>query len=169
MVDKSILQLDFCDDEGQHWLLPLGHYRAFGFNAVFMAVSIDLVLQPLDMSCIQLPLLHLVKLESSDNLVNLSSDSSEGAIPSISLPTSAAHTPASNSKYSDHSKFVFTPIGSSGHSNFSHFLFHANTHECPSVMECLKRLASFPRSRNKLASIDYDKISYHKVQYLPPS
>jgi hypothetical protein len=68
MVDKSILQLDFCDDEGQHWLLPLGHYRAFGFNAVFMAVSIDLVLQPLDMSCIQLPLLHLVKLESSDNL-----------------------------------------------------------------------------------------------------
>jgi hypothetical protein len=109
MVDKSILQLDFCDDEGQHWLLPLGHYRAFGFNAVFMAVSIDLVLQPLDMSCIQLPLLHLVKLESSDNLVNLSSDSSEGAIPSISLPTSAAHTPASNSKYSDHSKFVFTP------------------------------------------------------------
>jgi hypothetical protein len=73
MVDKSILQLDFCDDEGQHWLLPLGHYRAFGFNAVFMAVSIDLVLQPLDMSCIQLPLLHLVKLESSDNLVNFHS------------------------------------------------------------------------------------------------
>jgi hypothetical protein len=30
-------------------------------------------------------------------------------------------------------------------------------------------MASFPRSRNKLASIDYDKIAYHKVQYLPPS
>jgi hypothetical protein len=29
-------------------------------------------------------------------------------------------------------------------------------------------LASIPRSKNELASIDYDKIAYHKVQYLPP-
>jgi hypothetical protein len=36
-------------------------------------------------------------------------------------------------------------------------------------MECLGHLASISRSRNKLASIDYDKIAYHKVQYLSPS
>ena len=36
-------------------------------------------------------------------------------------------------------------------------------------MECLRRLASIPRSRNKLTCIDYDKIIYHKVQYLTPS
>jgi hypothetical protein len=29
-------------------------------------------------------------------------------------------------------------------------------------------MASFPGSRNKLAFINYDKIAYHKVQYLPP-
>jgi hypothetical protein len=29
-------------------------------------------------------------------------------------------------------------------------------------------VASFPGSRNKLASIDNDKIAYHKVQYLLP-
>jgi hypothetical protein len=47
--------------------------------------------------------------------------------------------------------------------------FHPNTCECPSVMECLRRMASIPESRNKLASIKYDKIAYYKVQYLPPS
>jgi hypothetical protein len=36
-------------------------------------------------------------------------------------------------------------------------------------MQCLRRLASFPGSRNELATLDYDKIPYHKVQYLPPS
>ena len=36
-------------------------------------------------------------------------------------------------------------------------------------MQCLRYLALVPRSKNKLASIDYDKISYYIVQYLPPS
>jgi hypothetical protein len=36
-------------------------------------------------------------------------------------------------------------------------------------MQCLRHLASFPRSRNELATLDYDKIPYHKMQYLPPS
>jgi hypothetical protein len=35
-------------------------------------------------------------------------------------------------------------------------------------MKCLRRLASIPESRNELAFIDYDTISYQKVQYLPP-
>jgi hypothetical protein len=42
-VDRSILQLSFRDNEGQHWLFPLGHYRAFGLNAALMAASTDLV------------------------------------------------------------------------------------------------------------------------------
>jgi hypothetical protein len=42
-VDRTILQLSFRDDEGQFWLLPLGRYRAFGFNAALMATSTDLV------------------------------------------------------------------------------------------------------------------------------
>jgi hypothetical protein len=79
------------------------------------------------------------------------------------------YTLVSDSKYSEHSKSIFIPIGSSSHSNFSHLLFHPNTRECPSVIERLRRLASFPRSKKNLASIDYDKIAYHKVQYLPPS
>jgi hypothetical protein len=43
-VDRSILQFSFQDDEGQHWLLPLGRYRAFGLNAALMAAFTDLVL-----------------------------------------------------------------------------------------------------------------------------
>jgi hypothetical protein len=121
------------------------------------------------MSKIQPPLLHSVKLESPDNLVNLSSDSSEGALPNVPPPTLAAYTPVSDSKCSEHSKFVFILVGSSGHSNLSQPPCHPNTHEYPSVMQCLRRLASFPRSMNELASIDYDKIAYYKVQYLPPS
>jgi hypothetical protein len=115
------------------------------------------------MISVQPTLLHLVKLESLDNLVNLSSDSSEGAIPNVPLLSLVAHNPVNNSKYSEHSKSIFTPIGSSGQSNISHPLFHPNTQECHSVMQCLRRLASFPRSRNKLASVDYDKIAYYKV------
>jgi hypothetical protein len=41
--------------------------------------------------------------------------------------------------------------------------------EFPSVMQCLRCLASIPGSRNELASIDSNKIAYHKAQYLPPS
>jgi hypothetical protein len=109
-----------------------------------------------------------VKLEKPDNLVNLSSDSSEGALPNVPPPTPTVHTPLSNSKCSEHSKSVFTPVGSSRHSNLSRPLCHPNTREYPSAMQCLRRLASFPGSMNELASLDYDKIPYHKVQYLPP-
>jgi hypothetical protein len=167
-VDRTIFQLSFRDDEGQLLLLLPGRYKAFGLNAALMAASTDLVLQPLDMSNIQLPLLHSVKLEKPDNLVNLSSDSFEGALPNIPPPTPAAHTPVSNSKCSEHSKSVFTPVGSSGHSNLSRPSCYPNTCEYPSVMQCLRCLASFLGSRNKLATLDYDKIPYHKVQYLPP-
>jgi hypothetical protein len=134
-----------------------------------MATFTDLVSQPSDMSSVQPPLLHSVKLEKPDNLVNLSSDSSKGALPNIPLPTPAAHTHVRNSKCSEHSKSVFTPLGSSGHSNLSRPPFHPNTREYPSVMQCLRRLASFPGSMNELGTLDYDKIPYHKVQYLPPS
>jgi hypothetical protein len=33
-VERSLLQLSFRDNEGQHWLFFLGHYRAF--KAVFV-------------------------------------------------------------------------------------------------------------------------------------
>jgi hypothetical protein len=128
-----------------------------------MAASTDLVSQPSDMSNVQPPLLHSVKLEKPDNLEHLSSDSSEGALSNVPPPTPAAHTPLSNSKYSEHSKSVFTPVGSSGHSNLSRPPFHPNTREYPNVMQCLRCLASFPGSRNELAILDYDKIPYHKV------
>jgi hypothetical protein len=134
-----------------------------------MAASIKLVLQPSDMSNVQPPLLHSMKLEKPDNLLNLSSDSSKGALLNIPLSTPAAYIPVSDLKCSEHSKSLFNPIGSFSHSNLSHPPFHPNTCEYPSVMQCLRCLASVPRSRNKLVSIDYDKIAYHKVQYLPPS
>jgi hypothetical protein len=133
-VDRTILQLRFHDDEGQLWLLPPGRYRAFGFNVALMAASTDLVSQPSYMSSVQPPLLHSMKLEMLDNLVNLSSDSSEGALPNIPPPTRVAHIPVSNSKCSEHSKSVFIPIGSSSHSNLSRPLCHPNTREYPSVM-----------------------------------
>jgi hypothetical protein len=134
-----------------------------------MAASMDLVSQPSNMSSVQSLLLHSVKLEKPDNLVNLSSDSTEDALPNVPPQTPTAHTHVSNSKYNEHSKFVFTPVGSSSHSNLSRPPCHPNTLEYPSVMQCLKRLASFLGSRNELPFLDYDKIPYHKVQYLPPS
>jgi hypothetical protein len=133
-VDRTILQLNLRDDEGQLWLLPSGRYKAFGLNAALMAASTDLVSQPPNISSVQPPLLHSVKLEKPDNLVNLSSDLSEGTLPNVLSPTPAAHTLVSNSKCSEHSKFVFTPVGSSGHSNLSRPPFHPNTREYPSVM-----------------------------------
>ena len=120
------------------------------------------------MSSIQPPLLHSVKLEKLDNLVNLSSDSSEDALPNIPPPTPTADTPISNSKYNEHSKSVFTPVGSFSHSNLSWPLCHPKFHEYPNVMQCLRHLASIPRSRNELAILNYDRIAYYKVQYLPP-
>jgi hypothetical protein len=123
-VDRTILQISFRNDEGQLWFLPSGRYRAFGLNAALMATSTDLVSQPSDMSSAQPPLQHSMKLEKPDNLVNLSSGSSEGAIPNVPPPTPATHTPFSNSKYSEHSKSVFTPVGSSGHSNLSRLSCH---------------------------------------------
>jgi hypothetical protein len=133
-VTRTILQLSLRDDEGQLWLLPPGRYRVFGLNTALMAASTDLVSQPSDMSSVQPPLLHSVKLEKPDNLVNLSNNSSEGALPNVPPPTPAAHTPVSNSKCSEHSKSVFTPAGSSGHSNLSRPPCHPNTHEYPSIM-----------------------------------
>jgi hypothetical protein len=91
-VDRTILQLSLHDDEGQLWLLPPGQYKAFGLNAALMAASMDLVSQPSDMSSVQPPLLHSVKLEKPNNLVNLSSDLSEGALSNVPPPTPATHT-----------------------------------------------------------------------------
>jgi hypothetical protein len=163
-VNRTILQLSLWDDEGQLWLLPPGRYRAFGLNAALMVASMDLVSQPSDMSSVKPPpLLHSMKLEKPNNLVNLSSDSSEGALPNVPPPTPATYTPISNSKCSEHSKSVFTPVGSFGHSNLSRPPCHPNTCEYPNIMQCLRCLASFPGSRNELATLDYDKVPYHKV------
>jgi hypothetical protein len=168
-VDKSILQLRFRDNDGHHWVLPPGSYRAFGLTTALMAASTNLLSQPSDMSSVQLPLLYFIKLEFLDGLVHLSSDSLEGELSSASLPSPAAHTPKTDSKCTEHSKSVFTLVGSSSHSNLSRPPFHPNTRECPNVMQCLRRLASIPGSRNELPSINYYKIAYQKVQYLPPS
>jgi hypothetical protein len=168
-VDRSILKLSFRDNEGHHWVLPPGRYWAFGLNAALMAASTDLLSQPFDMSSVQPPLLQSVKLECPDDLVHLSSDSSESELSNVTLPIAVALTPVSNSKGNEPFKSDYTPIGSSGHSSFSRPLFHPNTREYPCVMQCLRRLASVPGSRNKLAYVDYDKITYDKVQYLPPS
>jgi hypothetical protein len=120
-------------------------------------------IRPSDISSVQPSLLHAVKLKKPYNLVNLSSDSSEGAIPNNPPPTPTIHTLVSDSKYNEHSQSIFTPVGSSGHSNLSQPPCHPNTREYPSVMQCLRRLASFLGSRNELAILDYDKIPYHKV------
>jgi hypothetical protein len=101
-VDRTILQLSFFDDEGQLLLLPPGRYKAFGLNAALMATSTDLVSQPSDISSVQPSLLHAVKLKKPYNLVNLSSDSSEGAIPNNPPPTPTIHTLVSDSKCSEH-------------------------------------------------------------------
>jgi hypothetical protein len=145
-VDRTILQLSFRDDEGQLWLLPLGRYRVFGLNPALMAAFTDLVSQPSDMSNILSPLLHSMKLEKSDNLVNLFNDSSEGALPNNPPPIPVVHTPVSDSRCSELSKSVFTPVGSSGHSNLSRPACHSNTREYLSVMQCLRCLASFSGS-----------------------
>ena len=148
-------------------MLPRGRYRAFGLTAALMAASTVPLSQPSDMSSVQPPLLYSVKLECLDGPVLLSSDSSEDELSSEPLQSPIAHNPASNSKCTEDSKPVFTPIVSSGHSNLSRPPFHPNSRECPSIMQSLRRLASIPGSRNELATIDYDKIAYHKVQYLP--
>jgi hypothetical protein len=90
-VERTILHISFCDDEGQLWLLPPRCYRTFELNAALMATFTDLVSQPSDMSSIQPPLLHSMKLEKPNNLVNLSSDSSEGVIPNV--PSQLLHIP----------------------------------------------------------------------------
>jgi hypothetical protein len=84
-----------------------------------MATSIDLLSQSSDMSSVRPSLFNSMKLECPDDLVHLSSDYSEGTISNVSLPTPVAHTLVSNSKCNEHSKFVFNPIGSSGHSNLA--------------------------------------------------
>ena len=119
------------------------------------------------MLSVQPPLLHFMKLEKPNNLVNLSNDLSEGVLFNVPPPTLTTHILVSNSKCSEHSKSIFILVGSYGHSNLSRPPCHLNTHEAPNVMQCLRCLASFPKSKNKLASLNYDKVLYHKVQYVP--
>jgi hypothetical protein len=77
-IDRSILQFRYLDNDGHHWVLPPGRYRAFGLTATLMAASTDLLSQPSDMLSVQPPILHSMKLEFPDGLVHLSSDSSKG-------------------------------------------------------------------------------------------
>jgi hypothetical protein len=92
-VDRSILQLRFCDNEGHHWVLPPGWYRAFGLTSTLMVASIDLLSHPSNMSSIQPPLFYFVKLECPNDLVHLSSDSYKGESPNVSLPILTTNTP----------------------------------------------------------------------------
>jgi hypothetical protein len=38
-IDRSILQFRFLDNEGHHWVLLPGRYRAFGLTGALMAAS----------------------------------------------------------------------------------------------------------------------------------
>jgi hypothetical protein len=56
------------------------------------------------MSSVLLFMLHSMKLENPDNLMNLSIDFSEGTISNVLLPIPAVDTPISDAKYNEHSK-----------------------------------------------------------------
>jgi hypothetical protein len=77
--------------------------------------------------CANNPTLHLVELESPDNLVYSSSDSFEGELPNVSLPTPVVETPVHDDKYNEPLKSVCTPSASSSQSSFFRPPFHLNT------------------------------------------
>ena len=146
-----------------HWMFLCGWYMAFRLTA-----AIDLLSQPFDILSIQPSLLYFLKFECPNDLIYLSSDSSKGEISNVLLLLPIANTLVTNSSCEELSNLVFTPINSSIQSSFSWPHFHPTTRKYPSIIQSLRCLASIPRSKNKLASLDYDKIAYHMVQYLPP-
>jgi hypothetical protein len=118
-VEGTIQQLRFCDSEGHNWVLPPKRYRALRLIEALMAASIDFLSQPSNMSSVQLSLLHSLKLEYSNDLGELSSDSSKGELLNVSLPSGTTNTPISNSNCNKLSKSVLTHIGSPIQSSFS--------------------------------------------------
>jgi hypothetical protein len=66
------------------------------------------------MSSVQPLFLYSVKLKCPNDLVHLSSDSSEGELSNVSIPSPIADIPISDSKCIELSQSVFILIGSFG-------------------------------------------------------
>jgi hypothetical protein len=113
------------------------------------------------MSSVQLLLLQCIKLESSDYIVHWSTNSSDGEPSNILFPTQL-HIPQSMipNAMNHLNLFVLQLVFLVNQAFLApHFTLILES----ILIECLKLLASIPRSKIKLASIDFDKIAYHKV------
>ena len=108
--------------------------------------------------------LRNVKRETLDPIIELSSES-EGETPSLPSQLPNLNEPA---PFVATQPTVRTPANSPSSSSFSlPPLYPSSSQDCPSVMQCLRKLSSVPGSRTELAQIDFDRIEYHKVQFLP--
>lgn len=126
-----------------------------------------------------------MKLESPDNVVQLLSDSSDEMPFAKGAFMNTNSVPRSTSLQNSYPLDDFgsrgslaptfgsvdsfpSPARSLGQSSLSKPPLYPTTRECPSIMQCLRSLVTIRGSKNELKLVDFDKIRYEKVKYLPP-
>ena len=182
-VEKSEEAGTYC------WYLPPGNYRAYGLPLPMVGASIEIHSRQshnstVDMPCSprallrsprreapQLPhrtaILHVVKVERLDLVIELSSESEGGSLyvsgQNRSCPARMASGEADIVK-----SLSTTP--SRRHSHSSLPVLPIQTHVIPkaSIMECLLQLAGMCRSQKKLSTMDLSTVRHETVKCLPP-
>ena len=165
-LSHTVFQMSFHINNGRVWFLLPGTYKAMGVTESDMAAS-TVLLTPggSTTSTAQVPLPATVKKEPGIEEVTLLSDSDDDLVraPEISTTTPP---PTQQQPFSDPLKVSQSPSVSQPSSSKPP-IHPSVSRDRPSVVECLKLLASRPGSKNILKKIDYQSVRHEKVEFLP--
>jgi len=186
-VKQFVSVVKSAEDEGHCWYLSPGNYRAYGLPLFMLSVSAKILSCQSDNSTVDMPyivkpvspsagppvspillkpsVLHAVKVEKLDPIIELSSES-EGESPQVILENIGTSIGTTTSKKTVLSSISHSPLSSHLPSTFSCTPFHSHPISKVSIMDCLRKLASMRRSRNELSTVDLTIMKHHHVSFL---
>ena len=189
-VVQSIPVGKAAEDGTYAWFLPPGNYRAYGLPLSMLAASTEIHSRQSQNATVDMPcspcallrspptgglgvphttaLLPVVKVERLDPIVELSSESEEES------PNVRGQKQRSSVRMASRQP----GIAKSMSTTLSRLPYHSSLSVPPTdalvlprlnIMDCLLRLATMHRSRNKLSTMDLSTIKHKTVPFFPPA
>jgi hypothetical protein len=176
------------EDAGHCWYLSPGNYRAYGLPLSTLGSSTEILSRQSDNSTVDMPyiahgvspsaspqvspvllkpsLLHAVKVEKLDPIIELSSES-EGESPELIVKNPGCSIGTTNNERVILNSTSESPSNSQLQSSLSRPPLYPYPSGRVSIMDCLNRLAKMHRSRNELSTMDLSIMKHQRVSFLP--
>ena len=167
-ICETVLQRNSTTIDGVVWNLTRRMYRVFGLTDAQFSASTVLVTPRNSTSTVQIFTQPTVKIEPTDVIVHVISNSDDDAIPDAPIGDTSA-IPIRRRASVGSTRSLSTPdLRHSPSISSSRPPVHPDTQKIRSVVEALIKTASRKGSRFELVSLDFGRLQVEQVNYFPP-